>query len=293
VARLAFLGTPDLAVVTLEALIDAGHELALVLSRPDVRRGRGASSSPSPVKRAALERGLRVSDSLEDLSDLDLDAAVVVAYGRLIPTDLLEQLLMVNLHFSLLPRWRGAAPLERAILAGDAETGVCLMKVEPELDAGGVYASYATELDDKTLDELRRELSEAGTALLVDRLVGGVRGLGEPVAQEGEVSYAKKLRSEELELRFDEPAELLRRIVRLGRAYTFFDGRRLRVLAASLGPALVAEPGSLEGCSVACSGGSLELLEVQPEGGRAMEASAWVRGLRHGGSLRLGRSEGP
>ncbi len=140
-ARLAYLGTPQLAVPPLRALVDAGHDVALCVTRPDRRRGRGGQTTPSPVKAAAGELGIAVSHDMDDLLAARVELAVVVAFGRIIPARLLQELSMVNLHFSLLPRWRGAAPVERAILAGDDETGVCLMKIEEGLDSGPVYAS--------------------------------------------------------------------------------------------------------------------------------------------------------
>ena len=136
--RLVFLGTPDASVVPLRALADAGHHIALVVSQPDRRRGRGRQTSPSPVKAAALELGLPVTDDVDDALAVGADLGVVVAFGRLIRPHVLAALPMVNIHFSLLPRWRGAAPVERAILAGDARTGVDLMGVEEGLDTGAV-----------------------------------------------------------------------------------------------------------------------------------------------------------
>ncbi len=147
-ARLAYLGTPEMAVPPLRALAVAGHDVALCVTRPDRRRGRGGRVTPSPVRAAATELGIRVTDDMDAVADVGADLAVVVAYGRIIPARLLEHLLMVNLHFSLLPRWRGAAPVERAILAGDTETGVCLMKVDEGLDTGPVYATRTIALDD-------------------------------------------------------------------------------------------------------------------------------------------------
>ncbi len=154
-ARLVFLGTPEAAVQPLRTLVRAGHDVALVVTRPDKRRGRGAALVPSPVKAAATELGLPVTDSLDDAVGVGAELGVVVAYGRIIPVAVLDRLPMVNLHFSLLPRWRGAAPVERAILEGDAETGVCLMAVEAGLDTGAIYAEVATAIDeDETADEL-------------------------------------------------------------------------------------------------------------------------------------------
>ena len=165
-----------------------------------------------------------------------VELAVVVAYGRIIPARLLEQVPMVNLHFSLLPRWRGAAPVERAILAGDHETGVCLMKVEEGLDTGPVYAVRTVPLDeDVTLAALREQLVAVGTDLLVDTLGTGVSGLPEPVPQHGEVTIADKITKEDLHLEWTEPAVQLKRVVRLGRAWTTFRGKRLSVLEAEVG----------------------------------------------------------
>ena len=137
-ARLVFLGTPDDAVPSLEALVGAGHDVALVVTRADARRGRRGAPSPSPVKARAVELGLPVTDQLDDVLDAGAGLGVVVAYGRIIPARILDAIPMVNLHFSLLPRWRGAAPVERAILAGDRTTGVCVMAVEPGLDTSAM-----------------------------------------------------------------------------------------------------------------------------------------------------------
>lgn len=288
-ARLGYLGTPELAVRPLEALVAAGHEIGLVVTRPDARRGRGSELSPSPVKAAALERGLVVSDDHEDLLGKGLEACVVVAYGRILPTALLEAIPMLNLHFSLLPRWRGAAPVERAILAGDEETGVCVMAIEPELDTGPVYARRAVPVGERSLTELRTELVELGSELLVELLAGGVAGLPEPAPQEGEPTYAAKLTGDELELDFTlSAAELLRR-VRLERAFTFLGGRRLRVLAASAAPSPGGRPGDVVGLDVATAEGGLRLEQVQPEGKRAMAAAEWRRGLAGSEPPHLGR----
>ncbi|MFM7082969.1 MAG: methionyl-tRNA formyltransferase, partial [Actinomycetota bacterium] len=130
VRRIVYLGTPEMAVAPLRALVDAGVEVALVVTRADKRRGRGSALSPSPVKALALELGLPVSHELDDATKVGAALGVVVAYGRIIPLRVLSQLPMINVHFSLLPRWRGAAPVERALLAGDDETGICIMRVE-------------------------------------------------------------------------------------------------------------------------------------------------------------------
>jgi hypothetical protein len=174
--------------VALRALASAGHEVAVAVTRPDKRRGRGAQSSPTPVKLAAAELAIPVSHDVASVTTARAELGVVVAYGRLIKADVLAAVPMVNLHFSLLPRWRGAAPVERAILAGDAVTGVCLMAVEEELDTGAVYRRAEAPIGpDETADELTARLARIGSGLLVAALE---EGLGEPVPQEGEPTYA-------------------------------------------------------------------------------------------------------
>ena len=200
--RLAFLGTPEVAAGTLRALVAAGHDVRLVVTRPDARRGRGADVSPSPVKQVAEQLGLLVTHKPADVVPSGAELGVVVAYGRLVKPDVLAAVPMVNVHFSLLPRWRGAAPVERAILAGDRETGVCLMELEEGLDTGPVYARAATPIGpDETADELRRRLGEIGTELLLKNLAVG---LAAPQPQIGEPTYAAKISTDEMRLDFDQ-----------------------------------------------------------------------------------------
>jgi methionyl-tRNA formyltransferase len=280
--RLVFLGTPSAAVPALRALVDAGHDVALVITRPDRKRARGSSLSPSPVKQAAVELGLRVGHSLKDLDDLDVERGVVVAYGALIPGAVLERTPMLNVHFSLLPRWRGAAPVERAILAGDERTGVCVMSLEAALDTGPVHARASVDVDDKTAAQLINELAALGATLLVE-VVGSRDLLEHPVAQEGEATYAHKLTSETFHLVPANPVVLIARTVRLGRAYCFVGDRRLRVQRGRV-VASIAPPGSVsvEGGEVRlhCVDGTFALDEVQPEGSRPMAAKAWWSGAR-------------
>jgi methionyl-tRNA formyltransferase len=301
-ARLVYLGTPEAAVAPLRALVGAGHEVALVVTRPDNRRGRGSQLVPSPVKAAAVELGLPVSATLEDALDVGAELGVVVAYGRIIPVAVLHRLPMVNVHFSLLPRWRGAAPVERAILEGDAETGVCLMAVEAGLDTGGIHAEATTTVgDEETADALRSRLVEIGCGLLVEYLREGRAGLPPARDQAGTPSYAEKIRPAELELDWRQPAIQLRRVIRLGRAWTTFRGRRLRILEATGpvdatapgGPAAPegtgAAPGRLDGVEVtAGSGTRLRLVTVQSEGRRPMAAPDWLHGVRPGPGDTLG-----
>jgi methionyl-tRNA formyltransferase len=277
--RLAYLGTPALAVPPLRALVGAGHEVALVVSAADKKRGRGSARSPSPVKAAALELDLPVTDRIADLVDLDPapELGVVAAYGRLIKPDVLAAVPMVNLHFSLLPRWRGAAPVERAILAGDERTGVCLMAVEEGLDTGGVYRRAEIPIGpDVTLEELRDELVGLGTGLLLDALV---EGLGDPEPQVGETVYAAKLDPSELKLDWTRSPVELHRVVRLGGAWTTHHGKRLKVWRSSL---------TGEGVAVPAGDGWLVLVEVQPEGKGRMPAAAWANGAHWRVGDRLG-----
>jgi methionyl-tRNA formyltransferase len=286
--RLAFLGSPETAVVTLDALIDADHEIVIAVTQPDRKRGRGGALSPTPVKEFALARGIPVSHAAEDVISTRAELGVVVAFGKLIRPPVLEAVPMVNVHFSLLPRWRGAAPIERAILEGDTETGVCLMALDEGLDTGPIYACESTAIGSgETAGELRRRLAQLGTRLLVDRLASG---LGEPQPQVGEATYAQKIDPGELRIAWSRPATEVHRVVRLGRAWTTFRGKRLQVLAArpvAGGPDI----GAIDGLVVGCGDGTgLELHLVQPEGRRPMPAEAWSHGVRPEASERLGES---
>jgi methionyl-tRNA formyltransferase len=279
--RLVFLGTPELSVVPLRALVEAGHDVALVVSQPDRRRGRGGRTSPSPVKQAALDLGLPVTDTVDDALTVGADLGVVVAFGRLIRPHVLAELPMVNIHFSRLPRWRGAAPVERAILAGDDRTGVDLMVVEEGLDTGGIYDRVELPIGpDDTAAELRERLARRGAELLVTNLA---HGLGEPVPQQGEPTYAHKLDVADLAIDWSAPAEAIHRLVRVGGAWTTHDGHRLKLWRTSL------IPSGRDAVEVAAGDGPIWLLEVQPEGRRRMPAAAWANGLARGVADGLGR----
>ncbi|MGQ0519990.1 MAG: methionyl-tRNA formyltransferase [Actinomycetota bacterium] len=278
--RLVYLGSPPAAVPPLRALVEAGHDVALVVTQPDRRRGRGAGLLPTPVKAAAQELGLPVTDRVDDVLEAGAELGVVVAFGRLIKPHVLAALPMVNVHFSLLPRWRGAAPVERAILAGDIETGVCLMGLEEGLDTGPVFRRQAVTIgQDETADELRDRLVGLGTAMVVEALG---TGLGEGIPQEGEPTYAAKLDADDLVLDWSLAAEELERRVRVGRAWTTFGGRRLKVLRACAhrltGEGVVSPTGTTP----------IELLAVQPEGRGPMPARDWARGVRWQDGDRLG-----
>ncbi|MFN8037943.1 MAG: methionyl-tRNA formyltransferase [Acidimicrobiales bacterium] len=294
--RLVYLGSPAAAVPPLEALHAAGHDIALVVSQPDRRRGRGGATSPSPVKAAAVALGLPVTDRVDDVLDVGADLGVVVAFGRLLKAHVLDAVPIVNLHFSLLPRWRGAAPVERAILAGDEQTGVAVMGVDETLDTGVIYAEAVLPIGpDETADELRARLVAVGTDLLVATLAAG---LTDPRPQEGESTYADKLGPDDLRLDWDRPAVELHRVVRVGGAWTTFRGRRLKVWRTRLaddagdgrgddGGASLA-PGAIDGVRVGTGDGALELVEVQPEGKGRQDAVAWRNGARPEPGERLG-----
>ncbi|HUC36379.1 MAG TPA: methionyl-tRNA formyltransferase [Acidimicrobiales bacterium] len=316
-ARLAFLGTPEPAATSLRALIGAGHDVVLVVTRPDKRRGRGALAAPSPVKQVALEAGLTVTERVDDVVGCGAELGVVVAYGRIVPASVLARLSMVNAHFSLLPRWRGAAPVERAILAGDRYTGVSIMRLEEGLDTGPVLAARPEQIHHSQREHaaaLTRRLAEVAAEMLVELLSEGAAALGPGTAQAGEATYAAKLEPQELMLDFSRNVLELERTVRLDRSWTTFRDERLRVLDAvardgrapesSGAPARystaapVASParshaavpvtGALLGTAVQASDGMLELLEVQPAGRRAQSAADWIRGARPEPGERLG-----
>jgi methionyl-tRNA formyltransferase len=272
--RLVFLGTPKMAVPPLQALVVGGFEVALVITRVDKRRGRGSQLLPSPVKAAAIELGIPVSHSVDDGLGVGADLGVVVAFGQLIKPHVLEKLLVVNLHFSLLPRWRGAAPVERALLAGDPQTGVCLMQLEEGLDTGPVYRREVVPISaSTTATELRHELVQVGTELLLEELHAG---LGVPQPQMGEPTYAAKITAEELRIDWSKPPAQIDRLVRLGGSWTTLQGRRLRILAADVIDDDAPPSDQLLGDRV----GGLRLVTVQPEGKAAMPFDAFARGAR-------------
>jgi methionyl-tRNA formyltransferase len=258
--RLIYLGTPAMAVPPLLALVDAGHDVVLVVTGADKRRGRGGTTSPSPVKAAAVSLGLPVTHDIDDVLQVDAELGVVVAYGRIIRPHVLAHLRMINLHFSLLPRWRGAAPVERALLSGDVETGVCVMAVEEGLDTGGVYARAVVAVPERaTADDLRQLLVDVGTNLLVDTLAAG---LGTAEAQVGEPVYAAKITPDELRIDWCSPAAQIDRLIRLGGAWTTWRGARFKIHAAEL------------------VDGTVVPTIVQPEGKPRMAYADWRNGAQ-------------
>lgn len=285
-SRVVYFGTPEVAVPPLLAIHAAGFRIDLVVTRADARRGRGTVRTPSAVKVMATDLGIPISHEVEDAANLangDALLGVVVAYGRLLPLSLLSVVPMVNVHFSLLPRWRGAAPVERAILAGDQRTGVCLMRVVEALDMGDVYRRTDLEIrSEDTAHSLRDRLCAQSIPLLIDVLSSGAR-VGEP--QVGEATYAAKITAKDLLFDWSKPAEQLMRITRVGVGFTYFRGKRLNIRIARIVGATSGEPGKFieldaNGIVVATAQGSICLQTVQPEGKPVLDALSWSRGAR-------------
>lgn len=303
--RVVFMGTPEFAVPSLEALA-LDHDVALVLTRPDAVRGRGRALVPSPVKARALELGLPVLEAsrvtpevMGALRDAAPDVICVAAYGCILPDEVLELAPggCVNVHASLLPRWRGAAPIQRAILAGDAETGVSIMRIGHGVDTGAYCAQMSTPIGEKDAEALTAELARMGAELLVRTLPAVMAGTAPWTEQdEALVTHAAKIDKAELLL---DPAEGVRenalRVQASGDtapARCVVAGRAARVCAARVGERDVA-PGAVAVARgrvwLGCADGALEVLRVKPEGKREMETAAWAAGLR-GDGLAWGRA---
>ncbi len=298
--RVAFMGTPDFSVPTLKALAEAGHEIAAVYSQPPRPAGRGQKERPSPVQAYAESRGwevrtpasLKTPEAQADFAALDLDVAVVVAYGLILPQAILDapRLGCVNVHASLLPRWRGAAPIQRALLAGDAETGVTIMQMEAGLDTGPMLLKRSLPIARETsAQDLHDALAELGASMINEALDGLAAGTltATPQPDEG-VTYAEKLDKAEGRLDWSDSAEALDRRIR---AFTpwpgaFFEvegakGReRVKVLQAELCEESGVPGTVLDGqATVACGKGALRLKKVQRAGKAPMDAEAWLRGF--------------
>ena len=267
---------------TLDALVDNGHEVVLVVTRPDRRRGRGNELTPSPIKACALRHGLTVTHRLADVADARAERAVVVAYGAIIPADLLDSTPMLNVHFSLLPRWRGAAPVQRAILAGDEETGVSIITLEATLDTGPVHLERRIPIGDDSADTLTQRLAALGARALIEVLASSEL-LDHPTPQSGETTYAEKLTADTFRLVPTMSADLAWRTVRLGHAFFFLGAKRIVALEArrSDEPVTAGELVARDAeVAMGLAGGSLVLQTVRPEGSSTMSARAWWSGLR-------------
>ena len=307
--RLLFAGTPDVAVPSLELLLASDHEVVAVLTRPDAPSGRGRRVSRSPVGERADAAGVPVlqprsprdPDFLEQLTDLAVDCAPVVAYGALVPEAALDlpRFGWVNLHFSLLPAWRGAAPVQHAVMAGDEVTGASTFRLEAGLDTGPVYGVVTEPIAPRdTAGDLLARLAVSGARLLVATLDGIAAGTLEPEPQPAEgVSLAPRIEPADARVDWSLPAHVVDRRVRgvtpAPGAWTTWRGDRLRLgpvepLPSSLGPA----PGELSvdatGVLVGTGRGAVRLGEVQPAGKRMLPAADWARGARPAPGERLG-----
>ncbi|PTR08799.1 MULTISPECIES: methionyl-tRNA formyltransferase [unclassified Novosphingobium] len=290
--RVVFMGTPEFAVPTLDALVAAGHDVVAVYSQPPRPAGRGKKLQPSPVHLAAERHGLPVltpvslkgADEQAAFAAHGADVAVVAAYGLILPAAILAAPVKgcLNVHGSLLPRWRGAAPVQRAILAGDVHTGITIMQMERGLDTGPMLATVATPVAGKTAGELTAELATLGADLMV-RVLADLASFTPEVQPEAGVTYAAKIDKAESRLDFAQPAEQVERQVRAFAptpgAFFELEGERYRVLAAQV---LAGEgaPGTVldEALTIACGQGAIRPLTVQRAGRPAMDTAALLRG---------------
>jgi methionyl-tRNA formyltransferase len=297
---LVFMGTPAFAVTILEALVAAGHRVRAVYSQPPRPAGRGHSMQPSPVQQLAERHGLtvRYPTTLRDAATqaefgaFGADAAVVAAYGLILPREILAMPLLgcLNVHASLLPRWRGAAPIQRAILAGDRETGVTIMQMDEGLDTGPILLQDAVPIGPHlTAGDLTELLAVLGARSICDALDGAACGRLTPRPQAADgVTYAAKLRREEAQLDWRRPAGALARQVRAfdpwPGAFFAVGGERIRVTAAEAEPRAAAAPppGTVldERLSIACGDGAFRPLRLQRPGRAALDAAAFLRGFR-------------
>ena len=299
--RLAFLGTPDFAVTSFAAIVDAGFEVACAYSQPPAPRGRGKRLTPSPVQAFAQAHGIpvrtpasmRAPEEIEAFEALGLDAAVVVAFGQILPLRVLEapRLGAFNLHASLLPRWRGAAPIQRAIMAGDKASGACVMRLTEGLDEGPTLAVERLRIDAlETAGTLADRLAAAGAALLVATLPKIADGTAVETPQPAEgVTYAKKIRPREARIDWRKPAvEVDRQIRGLSPspgAWFMAEGERGPVRVKALLSCVEdgdGAPGELldERLLIACGEGAVRLLAAQREGRAAQQLDDFVRGFR-------------
>ena len=291
--RLVFMGTPDFAVPALDALAGAGHEIAAVYTQPPRPAGRGKQERPSPVQARAEALGLEVrhppslkpQGERDAFADLGADIAVVAAYGLILPRAILDAPARgcLNIHASLLPRWRGAAPIQRAIMAGDTESGVCIMQMEPGLDTGPVLLRRATPIgEDETAGDLQARLAALGAEAILAALEG-IDGL-RPVPQgEAGVTYADKIDKAEARIDWAQPAEVVARRIRglspFPGAWCRAGGERLKLHRARAVGGAGAPGERLDGLTIACGRGAVEVTEAQREGRRPMPAAEILRGM--------------
>ena len=293
--RLAFMGTPDFSVPTLARLVEQGHDIVAVYSQPPRPKGRGLETEPSPVAKFAQAHGLDVrtpqslksSEAQAEFASVALDAAIVVAYGLLLPKAILDapRLGCFNLHASLLPRWRGAAPIHRAVMAGDEETGVMVMRMEEGLDTGPMLMAERVRIGRKTTGELHDELAQLGADLMVRALSAlGRGGIAEHAQASEGVTYAKKITKDESRIDWSKSAReidcLVRGLSPSPGAWSETRGERLKILYAvpvegrgAPGEVIDGEP------TIACGEGALKLLRLQRAGRAPMDAGEFLRGF--------------
>ena len=297
--RVVFMGTPDFSVPVLDALVDAGHDVVAVYCQPPRPAGRGKKDRPSPVQQRAETLGLTVRypvslktpEAQHEFAALNADIAVVVAYGLILPQVVLDAPRdgCLNIHASLLPRWRGAAPIHRAIMAGDAQTGVCIMQMEAGLDTGPVLLREAFDIGaEETTGELHDRLSALGADLIVQAL-DRLDQLSPQVQPEDGVTYAAKIDKAEARVDWMQPAEDVDRLIRglspFPGAWCDVAGERVKLLASRTVPGN-AEPGTvLDGFIIACGSGAVEITRAQRQGKKAMSAEDVLRGLDLGTRL--------
>jgi methionyl-tRNA formyltransferase len=300
--KVVFMGTPEFSVPALDALVEAGHEIAAVYTQPPRPAGRGQKDRTSPVHLRAEALGLpvrhprtlRTPEAQTNFAALGADIAVVVAYGLILPRAVLDapRLGCLNIHASLLPRWRGAAPIHRAVLAGDAETGVCIMAMEEGLDTGPVLLRAATPIGPtETTGDLHDRLSAIGAMLIVDALARLDTLVPEPQPDEG-VTYASKIDKAEAAIDWAKPAAEIDRQIRglspFPGAWTTHEGRRLKLLRSRLAGGRGAPGEVLGGLTIACGAGATDILEVQAEGRARQDAASFLRGTPIAPGTRLG-----
>jgi methionyl-tRNA formyltransferase len=307
--RIVFGGTPDVAIPSLDALADSRHELVAVVTRPDAASGRGKKLTASPVAQRAAELGIDVlkpqrprdEEFVAQLTELAPDCCPVVAYGALLPQRVLDipRQGWVNLHFSLLPAWRGAAPVQHAILAGDETTGATTFQIVLELDAGPIFATVSEPIrPSDTAGDLLHRLSLSGAKLLVDTLDGIEGGTLTPTPQpetDSQVSYASKITVDDARIDWTQPAEIVDRLIRACSpapgAWTTFGGDRFKINSARISDTGLA-PGTLKITKhvvhVGTGTQALELGEVQAQGKKPMVAADWARGVTFDPEPRLG-----
>ena len=297
--RIVFAGTPGFAARALEAILNAGHTVARVLTQPDRPAGRGLELQPSPVKRLALDRGLALqqpatlkhNDALAPILEAAPDVMVVAAYGLILPQAVLDipRLGGINIHASLLPRWRGAAPIQRAVLAGDAETGITIMQMDAGLDTGPMLLARALPIgDEETAGELHERLATLGAELIVEALrrleVGDLKVSPQPAAG---ATYAPKVDKAEARIDWSAGADEVARKVRafnpVPGAFAHYAGAPAKIWRASAQEGTVAAPGTViragaDGIVIACGKRALCVTELQKAGGRRLTAAEFLRG---------------